>query len=174
MKREYALVVILALFSAGAALWSASPQYGSVVNPAGANYGWDAASATWRAIAVDEDGNQASSGATGAATDPVYTVATGAAKVGQPVFYRTAIATSAGTLFSTVVGTISQTSEYIITFDQSCYMGPATTTVAAITASGTIVAEGSQMSFKPGEAIDFGIVGNGEIASFSVMRWPLR
>jgi hypothetical protein len=57
MKREYALAIILALFSVCVTVWSASPEYGTVTNPNGANYGFDVASKTWRVNTVDNDGN---------------------------------------------------------------------------------------------------------------------
>jgi hypothetical protein len=95
-------------------------------------------------------------------------------KIGQPIFYRSAILTASATLFTAVVGTVATDSEYVITFQHASYMGPASTTAAYVIASGTAMAAGTQLSFKPGTALDFGIVGNGAIASFSAIKFPLN
>lgn len=84
MKREHALVIILTLFSICSVVWSASPQFGTVPNPPGANYVWDATNSVWRATEGNASGvasvNAAVTGAvsatlpgrpTGVATDPV-------------------------------------------------------------------------------------------------------
>jgi hypothetical protein len=95
-------------------------------------------------------------------------------KIGQPIFYRSAILTASATLFTTVVGTVATDSEYVVTFQHASYMGPASTTAAYVIASGTAMAAGTQLSFKPGTALDFAIVGNGAIASFSAIKFPLN
>lgn len=105
---------------------------------------------------------------------PVTSSDSAADKVGQPIFYPAAIATATATLFSAVVGAVATDAQYIITFDQACYMGPASTTAAYVIASATKMAAGEKMVIEPGTAIDFGIVGNGAIASFSAIKFPLN